>query len=230
LNAGGARFDPGGATLPLQPLYLKLMKYRLPICLLAVAVLNLTASAQNSPQSAQNPKIATIDMQKLLASYYKSEQANLEFGRTIREAQEKMKEKVATREQAVAEIKKFSGDILKPELSKDAKQGKAQARDEKIAALKAMDSELQAEDARIKKDLQLKNVALRNEIYGEVLKVVEEKVKTEHYQFVIDRSSVGAATGLPVLIYGNKECDITEEVLAVLNKNKPKESAAPRKK
>jgi hypothetical protein len=35
---------------------------------------------------------------------------------------------------------------------------------------------------------------------------------------------------LPVLIYGNKECDITEEVLAVLNKNKPKESAAPRKK
>jgi hypothetical protein len=135
------------------------MKYRLPICLLAVAVLNLTASAQNSPQSAQNPKIATIDMQKLLAGYYKSEQANLEFGRTIREAQEKMKEKVATREQAVAEIKKFSGDILKPELSKDAKQGKAQARDEKIAALKAMDSELQAEDARIKKDLQLKNVA-----------------------------------------------------------------------
>ncbi len=222
---------PGGQDFPSQPLHLKIMKYRLPLCLLALlTLLTLRASAQNASQDGQNPRVATIDMQKLLASYYKTEQANVEFGRTIKEAQEKMKEKMATREQAVADIKKFSGDILKPELSRESKQGKAQARDEKIAALKAMDAELQAEDAKIKNELRVKNTALRNEIYAEVLKVVEEKVKTDHFQFVIDRSSVGAATGLPVIIYGNKEFDITEEVLAVLNKNKPKESAAPRKK
>ncbi len=175
--------------------------------------------------SAQTLKVGTVDVQKVVKSYYKFEQGNQELERSYKAAESKFKEKVATRQSTVGEIGKLNAEIDKPELSRDAKETKSKLRDEKIADLKSLDSELQSEEAKVRNELNTKKQALMREIFGDLMKVVDEKVKNENYQMVLDKSAAGAAIGSPVLLYANKDFDFTDEVVATLNKNKPKEAA-----
>jgi Skp family chaperone for outer membrane proteins len=185
-----------------------------------VAVVSLSRGV-----SAQTLKVGTVDVQKALKAYYKFEQGNQELERSFKAAQSKFNEKVTTRQAAVTEIGKLNVEIDKPELSKDARQTKSKLRDEKIADLKTLDSEIQTEEAKFRNELNTRKAALLREIFGDVMKVVDEKVKNENYQLVLDKSAGGAAIGSPVILYANKDFDFTDEVIAILNKNKPKEES-----
>jgi outer membrane protein len=184
--------------------------------------------ALSGAASAQTLKVGTVDVQRALKSYYKFEQGNQELERSFKAAQSKFNDKVATRQSAITEIGKLNVEIDKPELSRDAKQTKSKLRDEKIADLKTLDSEIQTEEAKFRNELNTRKAALLKEIFGDVMKVVDEKVKNENYQLVLDKSAGSVAIGSPVILYANKDFDFTDEVIAILNKSKPKEEVAPK--
>ena len=173
------------------------------------------------PASAQTLKVGTVDVQRALKSYFKFEQGNQELEKSFKAAQSKFNEKVATRQSAVAEINKLKGEIDKPELSKEARQTKGKLLEEKIGDFKALESELQTEEAKFRNELNTRKAALLKEIFGDVMRVVDEKVKNENYQLVLDKSAGGVAIGSPMVLYANKEFDFTDEVIAALNKDKP---------
>jgi Skp family chaperone for outer membrane proteins len=182
--------------------------------------------ALSGAASGQTLKVGTVDVQRALKSYYKFEQGNQELERSLKAAQSKFSDKVATRQSAITEIGKLNVEIDKPELSRDAKQTKSKLRDEKIADLKTLDSEIQTEEAKFRNELNTRKAALLKEMFGDVMKVVDEKVKNENYQLVLDKSAGGVAIGSPVILYANKDFDFTDEVIAILNKSKPKEEVA----
>ena len=86
--------------------------------------------ALSGAASGQTLKVGTVDVQRALKSYYKFEQGNQELERSLKAAQSKFSDKVATRQSAITEIGKLNVEIDKPELSRDAKQTKSKLRDE----------------------------------------------------------------------------------------------------
>ena len=179
-----------------------------------------------APSFGQSLKVGTIDFQKILKSYSKAEQGAQELDRAAKDAQGKIREKIAGFEKGRSEVAKLEADINKPELSKEARDAKAKQRDEKIAELSSLQTEIRNDDGKAANDLNNKKAALMREIYEDVMKVVSEKVKSDNYQLVIDKNAPSANMGLPVVLYANKDFDFTDEVIASLNKNRPKQSDA----
>lgn len=177
-----------------------------------------------APSFGQSLKVGTVDFQKILKSYNKAEQGAQELDRAAKDAQGKIREKIAGFEKGRAEVAKLEAEINKPELSKEARDAKAKQRDEKIAELSSLQNEIRSDDGKASNDLNSKKAALIREIYEDVMKVVGDKVKAENYQLVIDKNAPSANMGLPTVLYANKDFDFTDEVIATLNKNRPKQA------
>ena len=64
---------------------------------------------------------------------------------------------------------------------------------------------------------------MRNGIVDEITKLVLDKVKTEDYDVVMDRSGL-SLNGVPILIFAKDGLDFSDDIITQLNKNKPKDS------
>ena len=77
---------------------------------------------------------------------------------------------------------------------------------------------------------------MREGIVKEITDVVNEKVKTNGFDFVFDKSGP-SLNGVPLLLYSKDNVDFTNDVLATLNKpgrvstvlTSPAPSASPKK-
>jgi outer membrane protein len=126
------------------------------------------------------------------------------------------------------EAKQLMKEARDPVLSEQIRGKKAAEFDSKANELRSLSEQLEKE--RRRRDGQLQNEAQqqRQQIYAKVLKVVSEKSKTDGYDMVFDKSSVGF-TGFPVLLHAKEGVmqDFTSEVIVQLNKDAPAATAAP---
>ena len=74
---------------------------------------------------------------------------------------------------------------------------------------------------------------MRNGIVDEITKLVQDKVKSDNYDLVFDKSG-SSLNGVPMVLYSRDNMEFSDDIIAALNKNKPKESSpaakAPEKK
>lgn len=188
----------------------------------SVCILALVASA--FPAHAQL-KVATVDMNKIFSSYYKTKDAENRINEARNTAKKEFDDRMDTYKKNLDAINKLNEDMNKPELSKEAKDEKAKARDEKIAETKNLEREITEFKTTREKQLQEQAVRMRNGIVDEITKLVQDKVKSESYDLVLDKSG-SSLNGVPILLFARDSMDFSDEIIKQLNANKPKDDAA----
>jgi outer membrane protein len=190
------------------------------ICVLAV-------SGGLANHARAEMKVGTIDMQKVFTAYYKTHEAEDK----LKEAQKAYKDELDQRMDAYKKnldsINKLNEEMNKPELSGASKDQKAQERDSKIAETKGLEKEISDFRATRERQIQDQLKRMRDGIVEEIMKVVNDQVKSQNYDIVFDKSGFSANNIVPVLLYVRDNYDFSESVITKLNANRPAATPVP---
>ena len=196
------------------------MKKTLLCSLLCLGLLGLATT------SHAQVKIGTVDMNKIFRAYYKTKDAESRINEARNAAKGELDERMDTYKKNLDAIQKLNEDIQKPALSADTKASKTKDRDDKIQETKNLEREIGEFKTTREKQLQEQAVRMRNGIVDEITKLVLDKVKTENYDLVLDRSGL-SLNGVPILMFAKDGLDFSDDIIVQLNKNKPKDSGTP---
>lgn len=196
------------------------MKHRIILPLLVAAVGFGTAASA----SAQQVKVATVDMKKVFENYYKTKDAEARINEARNSAKKELEDRMESLKKAGEEVQKLNTEIESPALSKDSKDAKSKTRDEKIGEFKTMEREIQEFRMTREKQLQEQSVRMRGGIVEEINKVVTDRVKADQFDLVLDKSGP-SLNGVPVVLFAKESYDFTNDVITALNRNKGTDSA-----
>jgi outer membrane protein len=167
-------------------------------------------------------KIGTVDMNKIFSAYYKTKDAEARINEARNSAKQELDERMDTYKKDLDDINKLNDDINNAALSADAKSAKSKERDDKIQETKNLEQEITEFRTTREKQLQEQAVRMRNGIVDEITKLVLDRVKTDNYDLVMDRSGL-SLNGVPILMYAKEGLDFSDDIITELNKNKPKD-------
>jgi len=170
-------------------------------------------------------KIGYVDMNKIFSSYYKTELAKKRIDEAQGVAQKELQDLVDVFNKNLDSIRKLNEELGKPELSKEAKEKKAKERDEKAEESKRQEKEIVELRASRLKNLQEQAARMRAGIVDEIRKLVNEKVKSDQYDLVLDKSGL-SSNGVEVVLFSKDSADFSEDIIKTLNASKGKDAAA----
>ena len=187
---------------------------------LLMPILAMGALAFN-PANAETT-IVTIDMQKLLDGYYKAAQATQRLESVQQQAVAEREEKAKELQDMVTAAQATQEELQNPVLSDDSKA-------EKEAEIQQMGQQIQIAQQAAQQwwqqkvnDLQQQSQEISRDLINEIVKITNEiALKDFGADLVLDSSS--PAGGIPTILYGSDQLDITDKVLAQLNADAPTE-------
>ncbi len=173
---------------------------------------------------AQAPKIAIVDMAYLFDNHYKTAEQNAVF----KGEQERVKaeinrlngEGLALQEEAQS----IAEQLNNPVLSEDAK---AKIEDEaraKVGELQRKQNEMNQLVNNSTESLRKRVMNFRSLLLEEISKVAVDVAKREGAALLFDKSGP-TVLGMPTLLYNDESMEITQAVLAEINKDKPADAA-----
>src|SRR5580692_3569148 len=178
-------------------------------------------------QAHAEMKVGTIDMQKVLTAYYKTHDAEDKLKEAQRAYKDELDQRMDAYKKNLDVINKLNEEMNKPELSGASKDQKAQERDSKIAETKGLEKEISDFRATRERQIQDQLKRMRDGIVEEIMKVVNDQVKTQNYDIVFDRSGFSANNIVPVLLYSRDNYDFSDSVITKLNSGRPAATATP---
>jgi outer membrane protein len=187
-------------------------KLLLPVLIMGALAFN-TANAEL--------KVVTVSMQKLFDGYYKSAEANQRLesirGQAVSEAQTKEKEL-----QAMADkIRGMQEELQNPVLSDDSKAAKTAELQKFAEQGRQKQAEFQQWQQQTMNDLNQRGQEIRRTLIGEIVKKVNElALKDYTADLVLDTSDI-LGSGVPTVLYGSDDLDITAKVMVKLNADAP---------
>lgn len=185
--------------------------------------LSLTALASSH---AADLKFGVVDMSKAFSEFFKTKEAAEKFKGNLDKAQKEMNDRWAVYKNLMTDMQKLKKEASDPIMTQDARQKKAVEFEEKAKDLRALEQEIGEAQNRRSSQLKQEDMSIRKGIYDEILVVVREKSKSEAYDFVFDKSGMSLST-VPMLIYYKDAVDITDQIIAELNKNAAAGTATP---
>jgi outer membrane protein len=162
-------------------------------------------------------KIGTVDMQRAFKEYNKTKEAEVKINDAKNSAKKEYDDRAESYKKALDEINNLNKQLESPALSADKKTQTAKERDDKIANIKNMEREISDFRQTRERQLQEQLMRVREGIVKEITDVVMEKVKTNHFDMVFDKSGM-SINGVPILLYAPDNVDFTNDIIAVLNK------------
>lgn len=175
-----------------------------------------------APLSAQekDDKIGTVNMQKLLGDYYKTEETRESFKGYQEEIQKQNETKVEDIKALAEESRKLQKQAEDPSLSREKK-------DELFRQAESKQKDAQALQADRFAWLQRKQAALNekanvefSQLRLELMEMVREIGDAQGYDYIFDRSGASGAN-VPILSYAKDATDLTAVLLERINKDAP---------
>lgn len=194
--------------------------------ILAVAsALAAFAFAAATPAQAQL-KVGVVDMNKVFSDYFKTKDAETRINEARAAAKKEMDDRMEARQKLLDEINTLNKDMENKALSAAAREEKGKQRDEKINETRNLEREITEFKNTRERQLQEQAVRMRNGIVEEIMKVVTDKVKADGYELVFDKSG-SSLNGVPLVLFSKDGMEFTNDIVTVLNRNKPAAGAAP---
>jgi outer membrane protein len=190
------------------------------------SLLLLPALALGSTALLAQPavKLVIVDMAKIFDGHYKSEEANIKFRDAEQKAQEQGEEMRKQGQILVDEYKELMEQAKNTLLTAEARtkaEGDAQ---KKMEEIQRKQTDIQTFLQNTQRSLQQRIANHRDILLEEITKVVLEVSKGKGATLVIDKSGPSAFR-IPIVLYADPGYDITEEVLAIVNKDRPAPAA-----
>jgi outer membrane protein len=164
-------------------------------------------------------RIGTVDMKRVFESYYKTKDAEMKINEQRNIAKKELEDRLEAYRKAVDDVQKLDQEIKRPELSASAREAKEKDRADRVTDLNNKQKENSDFRDTREKQLQEQSVRMRSGIVDEINRVVTDRVKSEQYDIVFDRSGP-SLNGVPVILYAKDSYDFTPEVVTALNKSK----------
>lgn len=179
----------------------------------------------SSSLSAQekDDKIGTVNMQKLLGDYYKTEETRESF----KGYQEEIQKQNAAKVEEIKALAEESRDLQKqaedPSLSREKKDELFRQAESKQKDAQALQNErfgwLQRKQAALNEKANVEFSKLRVEL----MEMVREVGKEQEYDYIFDRSGASGAN-VPILSYAKDATDLTAILLERINKDAPEKT------
>lgn len=192
-----------------------MIKSTLAIVAIAFGALAATPSAQ------AQVKIGILDMNNIFTQYHRTKDAEAKLNDARAAAKNELDTRLETLKKSMDEINKLNADFEKPELSKDAREKAARARDEKVAEARNLDREIAEFRGTRERQLQEQFIRMRKDLIDDIMKIVTDKVQGGGYDLVLDKSGMSMGQ-VPVVLYSKDSMDFTNDIIEVLNKGAAK--------
>jgi outer membrane protein len=190
-------------------------------------LLTLAAFAAGSTALlAQQPpvKLVVVDMAKVFDNHYKSEEANAKFRDAEQKAQEQVEELNKQGQALVDEYKELVDQSKNTLLTSEARAKAEADAQKKLEDIQRKQAEVQNFRTNTQRSLQQRIKTHRDLLLEEIGKVVVEMAKRQGATLVLDKSGP-TLFGIPGVLYADSAYDITDAVLAEVNKDRPAPAA-----
>jgi len=164
-------------------------------------------------------KLVTLDMDQVYTKYYQTEAQKTKLDeqtKRLRETDEKLKKEL---EALVTQAKELQEQSKNAILSDDARKKALTDLEAKVGEIRAKESDRQEFAQQAQMGLQRQMGAYQQQAIEAISKVATEIGKKKGATLVLNKGSV------PVVIYADAEFDITEAVIAEINKDAPAPTA-----
>lgn len=165
-------------------------------------------------------KIITVDMGKLLENHYKTEEQVTKLRADEQKARDELERMGKELNQVVEQYKEMVEQSKNTLLTAEAR-AKADADSQKMLEdIQRRQSDGQNFQVNTQRSLQQRLNNFRGLLLDEIGKKVTELAKGKGATLVVDKSGP-SALGVPSVIYADAAYDITDEVMAEINKDRP---------
>jgi outer membrane protein len=161
-------------------------------------------------------KVGTVDMNRAFKEYNKTKDSEKKINEAKDAAKKEYDDRAENYKKALDEINKLNQQLDAPALSADAKTAKAKERDDKIANIKNMEREINEFRQTRERQLQEQAMRMREGIIKEITDIIMERVKTNNFDLVFDKSGP-SMNGVQVLLHSKDSMDFTTDVITALN-------------
>ncbi len=177
------------------------------------------------PAARAAPKIASVDFQKILASYYKLDELNSEL--------QVIKERVSKdrRIETLKELNKQREELINSSSKTTKQDNKALQKEqvEKMQDLRERYQEFGVELNAFRNHITEEIKSLRNDrlaAYSQEIREAVVQFSSENgYDWVVDASGE-TNSKLPAVLYSKNATDVTAEIIAIVNRDAPPEFSA----
>jgi len=190
--------------------------------LLVVAAL---AGAAFTVQAQPTPKILVLDLEKVFNEHYKTKEQNVKLQGDQQKAQEQLD--VITKEgnALVEQFKELDEQAKNPTATAEAKAKSQAAAQKKYEEIRQKQNERDTFVQNTRTTLQQRFQTFKTLMIEEITKVAVDVAKRRGATLLIDKSGP-SMIGVSNILYFDPSMDITEEVLADINKDRPASSMA----
>jgi len=177
--------------------------------------------------SAQAPaiKIVTVDMEKIFENHYKTEEQSAKLNAAKQQAQTELEGMVKDLNQVGEQYKEAMDQSKNTLLTADARTKAESDAQKMIEDIQRRQNDIRQFQVNTSQSLQQRIQNFRSLLLDEISKKVTEIAQRKGATLVVDKSGP-TAIGVPTLIYADPSYDITDEVMAEINKDRPPASAA----
>ena len=191
---------------------------------IALAMSCLSAAVPSS--NGAELKVGTVDMNKVFQSYWKTKEAENKINEQKTAAQNEFNSRMDTYRKTLEEVQQLNKDLDNKAISASAKESKSKQRDERIQESQNQQRELQNFQQTRERQIQEQVLRERNRIVEEIMKLIQDRVKTDNFDLIFDKSGASSSM-VPVVLYSRDNMDFSDDIIKILNKNKPADTATP---
>lgn len=184
--------------------------------LITVAMIGFTALVA---QAQTTQKIATVEVAKIYQGHYKTIEQNTKLEADKQAAMATEESMLKAGNALVEELKSLDEQTKNPVTTAEAKAKAQEAAKAKFEEIQKKEQEINQFRATTNSALQKRLQTFQILIVEEIQKVIAEVAKRRGFSFVIDKNGLA--------FVGADVSDITEDVMAEINKGRPASVAAP---
>lgn len=189
--------------------------------LVAAATLSLGAGVL----TAQAPfKLVVVDMAKVFDNHYKKAEADAKFKETEQTARQDLEQMTKQGQALVDEFRALEEKTKSAMMTDDAKAQAQKDAEAKVAEIQRLQQRVQEYRQTASNQLQQRIKTHRDILLEEISKAVTEIARRKGATLVLDKAGP-SLFGISNVIYTDPSYDITDEVMAEVNKDRP--PAAP---
>ena len=183
--------------------------------LLLISLLTSSAWAQG--------RIATVDLRKVFDGYWKTKKADVQLKERAADMDKEYKSMIEDWKKGKEEYQSLLGDANNQVLSPEERDKRKKSAEDKLKQIKDSEDAIGQYERQARTTLDEQRKRMRDSIVDEIRTTVNGKAKSGGYALVID-TAAESANNTPIVLFSNKENDMTDAVLAQINAGAPPET------
>ncbi len=184
------------------------------------ALAGFALSALVTFSAAAQSKLGVIDLQKVFEGYYKTEAASSSLKERAGSLEKEKKAMLEQYQKITDEYKKALDDANDQAVSADEREKRKKTAEGKLLDIKALEQSVNDFEKTARTSLDEQSRRMRENILGEIRKVIDAKAKSGGFSLVVD-TAAESRNMTPIVLYTNGENDLTADVLKQLNSTAP---------